>query len=787
MLPRHLNNVPKDREAHAPYNFVELPNKVIEVPEESLPQQNSYYPQSENRYTGKIECRLTTKSPLYTRCGLLVNDFAKFTDKSDEESKDESDKQLENEKRKILSDFSRNPVSLTPTISGSSLRGMFRSLVEIISFSKIDRVSNQQYFFFRAVAAKKDDPLAIEYKKDIPKKIKAGYLSKIGISWYIRPAKIIENSSFIWVKEQDLSKMSTLIKMNQPNYLPQYVNVTFGNTFFKNSRRFTKIVSTNQSLYPHKGILVTSGNMLESSDSSKNSNRVNHCIVLEVNDDANVKCLKINDDAIKYYCSALTEFQKQKPFDKKLGVLQEGRPIFYCEPQNGQEEVTLFGHCPNFRIPYSPNRDGIAASTVDFIPEFLRKSDNIDLAEAIFGFVKAKNKGEDTDTTKISDKKILESLAGRVFIEDAICLKNANDDIWLTGNVDEVITPKILSTPKPTTFQHYLVQKSSSKSELKHYASKPPINDESPETVIRGHKLYWHKPDVLLDDIQEADTDKIKKARLQYTDIKPIKEGVSFKFFIRFENLNEIELGGLLWVLHIVQKDEYCLSLGMGKPLGMGAVKIIHELYLSNRNQRYSQLFNNNQWLTGEENQADTTARYRHCIQAFEKYVLDNNNISDDDHPKNAKAIKLEEIPRIQMLLAMLRWDIFLDKNKTQYMTIEPNEYTERPVLPTPLQILDIVDNRKHQVVNKHPIKLPTKNVITKDKNLRKFKIGEIVDARITKITGIKVTYQILETMQKSTEKEPNQAINLQELQIVKVIITALKEDDSIKNVKFYE
>lgn len=53
---------------------------------------------------------------------------------------------------------------------------------------------------------------------------------------------------------------------------------------------------------------------------------------------------------------------------------------------------------------------------------------------------------------------------------------------------DETITPSILASPKPTTFQHYLVQTSDEKPELKHYASQP-----NQDTVIRGHKLYWHK------------------------------------------------------------------------------------------------------------------------------------------------------------------------------------------------------------------------------------------------------------------------------------------------------
>lgn len=75
---------------------------------------------------------------------------------------------------------------------------MLRTLVEIVSFSKIDRVAGQQHFFFRAVAAEADDPLKEEYQKYIkPKNIRAGYLLEKQNSWFIRPAKPIEKDFFV--------------------------------------------------------------------------------------------------------------------------------------------------------------------------------------------------------------------------------------------------------------------------------------------------------------------------------------------------------------------------------------------------------------------------------------------------------------------------------------------------------------------------------------------------------------------------------------------------------------
>jgi hypothetical protein len=64
------------------------------------------------------------------------------------------------------------------------------------------------------------------------------------------------------------------------------------------------------------------------------------------------------------------------------------------------------------------------------------------------------------------------------------------------------------------------------------------------------------------------------------------------------------------------------------------------------------------------------------------------------------------------------------------------------------------------------------------------FVVGQIIEALVTAIKGNKVTYEILETTQKLTEKEPKRALLLSEGQKVKVEILDLKEDGSIKKIK---
>jgi hypothetical protein len=70
------------------------------------------------------------------------------------------------------------------------------------------------------------------------------------------------------------------------------------------------------------------------------------------------------------------------------------------------------------------------------------------------------------------------AIKGRVFFEDALASDGG------PGWLEEIIVPRILSSPKVTTFQHYLTQGGTKgKGGLTTYLY-------GDQTTIRGHKLY---------------------------------------------------------------------------------------------------------------------------------------------------------------------------------------------------------------------------------------------------------------------------------------------------------
>jgi len=652
--PRHKS--PKDprRVARAPYNFVPLPEKVVTVGVGCLPGHDVYI-----HNNGYIDCTLTVETPLYIRSAMRPEFFEKYGDKEFHELAEEQ----KNERARFFSTSGPNRPP-EPVIPGSGLRGMTRSLLEIVAFGKVQWVAGEPGVTFRAVAASpKKDPLAAVYRS-VMSGVKAGYLEKKRYDWFIIPALepakygLGAKKAYLEVKDKAISGLPGFIHLEDPKYVPQYHYVSFDGKKIK-GRFIVQKIGARDAGYKYKGVLVCSGNMRETAGEAAGQNQktpqTSHVIVLEKDNSA--KPLKIEKNVLEDYKNSLTPFQKEEPFDRDQGCLMNGRPVFYIL-KNGR--VYFFGHCPNFRIPAIPEQMERATAPRDFVPQALRGEGGLDLAEAIFGFAPS--------AAKEVNEKIRDGRAGRVFFTDARVL-TAPGGYW---PAEEPVPPKVLSSPKPTAFQHYLIQpEPDNPGRLCHYAS--PLH----KTAVRGHKLYWHKGSVDLKDVVESNKEKMERLVKQYTRVMPVKPGVKFAFRIYFENLKDEELGALLWVLTLPGKKgtEYRHKLGMGKPLGMGTVKIDPLLCLTDRKSRYKRLLQNGVWYQGDIVKKSP----EQLIKAFESKIL---SFIDPADKENSDC--LANTGRIRRLLKMLEWP-GPPREITGYM--ELSAFRDRRVLPDPLEI----------------------------------------------------------------------------------------------------
>lgn len=658
-LPVHKN--PSKEPAKAPYNFVPLPEKVVTFDPQMLPDQGRFYPE---RHTGSIECTITTESPVYVRAPLTPEEFDR--QETAQDAKAPWRQQVRNK-----ADFFATDPDKTPRIPGSSLRGMLRQLVEMVSYSKVQWVSGDSLVYrsvgetttqgdrYRDRVMRSDGSGGQQSGKTTKfytPLVKAGYIKDERGKYYIRPAQEIQGTTFARIRIGDIPVSLKPIQGCQNAqeiwFRPgpyEYQDVRGG--FLRIKRARVLGLAAHQAPGLIQGALARSGAM--------NSKRTEAVVYPP---DLNAQLLPIQDDLVAVYKDQVS--QEQEKLLGKEGVLRDGQPIFYLV-EHGQ--LVFFGHTMMMRLPYP-------YTPIDFVPEQLRRESDLDLAEAIFGYTKSTGEGK------------ARAYASRVLVGDGL-LEPGQSDIWLSQTP---IVPKILGSPKPTTFQHYLTQQTpdpgaKNRRDLSDYT-------DPRKSVIRGHKRYWHRGKIVGADIQEA-SERLKDERgrekeqdTQHTQIRPVRAGVRFRWRLEFENLSDAELGALLWALRLpgALDKQYRHSLGMGKPFGMGAVQIDAGLTLGDRQRRYRALFDGDQWCEGS---VEASARIDEFIAVFDKLIRSQIGA--------VKQARLSDIERIQMLLRMLEWP-GPDKGLTEYMQIEQpvpgernkkNEYKGRPVLPDPLHI----------------------------------------------------------------------------------------------------
>lgn len=632
--------------AHAPYNFVPLPEKVaLAVTDaENLPNHNKYYsdgssdPKSKYHLSGYFDVELTTETPLYVR-GMLTEKEA------EERAKDK-------EKHKNKSYFFQ--VANKPVIPGSSLRGMIRNLTEIVTFSKVQPITDRQ-LVYRAVGdttrfgdyyrnqilgrnqSQTRTPL-FEYPLA---NLKGGYLKKSANGWEIQPAKTVNNETFVFVPLADLAKEGISVQGTQITIDPVYVapvalrqlHTTSGNYPVDIRIAITRQISTTPAIGLEKATIVVSGRAF---------NRKWHPAIFEKS--GTTKAIPIPDAMWQTYVSDRDATRGTTTPTRKLK--NDGDALFYLLDDSGN--LVFFGPTLMLRLPY--------LNTI----ETFNTTENVelDIAEAMFGYVSKKQEGKQGSKDK--------AYASRVSVTNAHVISEGSNFY------ESEFTPKNLGGPKPTTFQHYLEQlkgKDTEKKSLLHYGD---LN----ETQIRGHKLYWRQQDVTIVDIRELDQSKVGDD--QHTKMQPVKAGVRFKFQVHFDNLSSEELGALAWVLTLPGSDEHRHQLGMGKPYGMGVVKLEAKLKLIDRAKRYQSLLSGENWELGftTENVPNADS----CIETFKEHICEE--VGEQ---------VFEEILRIKQLLTMLTLRP-KDNKKFAYMQIKGpngNEFKDRPVLPYPSEVID--------------------------------------------------------------------------------------------------
>lgn len=637
--PRHINPTV----ATAPYNFVSLPERVYTV-DSGVPvgeeRKNPW--EMHDRYvpgtrSGWIDLEIRTLTPLFIRGAVRRQGGAWDTREA-----------------RFRPEPFRDPDG-RPLIPGSSLRGMTRTLVEILSFAKISPVNGDKPFF-RTVGP---DSLGRAYRERIAPggaKPGGGFLKKDGERWLIVPAPEILRVHRDLLKE--LPGLAGIPDHPRPDYSPpwagQHKPCRFRRGAGRHAWKIAQITLENNHPDWESGTLVLTGSA---------PNKKFDFVFVGKNPKAAITIpeniwRRFHDD------DQLTRWQETAfPADRPTrgcrpanGFLREGEPVFYrldekrkcAENPSG---LVFFGRAGMFRLPYD-------LGPLDLVPGNTGAA-GLDLAEALFGTIAGG-----------------QAIKGRVFFEDAV----ASGENPAQPGADDAIVPRILSAPKPTCFQHYLVQDGTGRRDrLLTY-----LDRDRGKTAIRGHKLYWHRWAEAqgIEQVKEPqDHDRLKRgleragsdADTQHTIIRPVDD-VTFAGRVRFENLADIELGALLCALELPEGCAH--KLGMGKPLGLGSVRIRPVLHLVDREKRYNDCWDDD----GTSDAGNGAKGGEACREAFSGAMLDHARGSGETLIDGQDGLRA--IARLEALYLMLAWETRLPPGKTENMDV--GMFRHRPVLPTP-------------------------------------------------------------------------------------------------------
>lgn len=654
----------------APYNFISLPETTVVRYKniKDLPSHDSFKnDEGKKLLKGCIEYTLEAETPIIVSKGSDESENTKFFKNTSGEY----------------------------AIPGNTIRGMIRTNSQILSYSNVaDEIEDSRYLY-RDIAG--NNAASEQYKKvldikgrpSIARNLKVGYMRKVGKDYIIQPSmeikmerpyfrigeiklrKVANNvneinymySKNLIEKESEIKRLNKDGKRSEKNRLvdeekndnftPYQIEISYN---YDNKKNVTNIGKINE--YKNKGYLLTAKHIY---------GKLAHYIIPE--EDNNLPEIKIPNKSIEAYIDDMLITKKAKNKDGKIIVDSEYE--FYGLPKNGEVKPVFyiklgedmhFGFTPNLRIMYGK-------SVLEGLPENYNSVDGISYTDSIFGF---SNMGNDNISYK-----------SRVSFQDAVV--EGNGIIDSDSSIDI-----LLAEPKPTSYNLYLEQKLN--------ANKKDLDIYENNFKIRGIKQYWLK-----EYIEDPDVEVGKMTSKIY----PLKEGTRFKGRIHFENLEEDELGLLLWSLKL-EKNCY-QNLGLAKPYGFGLVIIENiNLELEDLDKKY------NSFTFDYKEKKDEDKFINTYKKEFSEVYLNGKNIVEEK--------PIEELIKIKSKIIKRE-----DANYYRYMEIERKEFGNKKVLPEILKYENVIKEKSkgyNKTKNYNKKTTPRKNT----RNQRENTFGNKID-----------------------------------------------------------
>ena len=427
-------------------------------------------------------------------------------------------------------------------IPPTSIKGMLREVIKIAAFGRFDQVDDQQ-LGVRDIS--KGNNFYSQAMNRSP--VSTGWLNYVDGRWKIIPCSYvrIEQEKLIkhfGISAQDWNSKKTAMERYQ--LLGDTPELSFDIEPYKYD---CKQQACQLGKGSHKGRVVVTG---QPGADFKSRSGKKRDFVFYAEDPK--QTLTVSPQVMKGFISIHEDSSEWKSWKDKLkeNKLELGIPVFF-HSKGG--DVASLGLARMYRLPYTNSLHDAVANTQTAHLE----GGQPDLADLLFGWI-------DEDVEGISAR-------GRVWPG------------WLykASEHEAVVSPAtVLSNPKPSFYPAYIKQSANGK-----YTT---LMDSRAE--LAGWKRYPVQKEYEFPQLSElVARNKKVQVRLQY-----LPEETRFEGRLRFHNLRLIELGALLWALDFGQRDHLSHSLGMGKPYGLGRVKLeINALHVRPNGNQIAQVKDN--------------------------------------------------------------------------------------------------------------------------------------------------------------------------------------------------
>lgn len=560
----------------APYNFVPINKQVVSPHWANWVNHDIPFQGGES---GSLEITIDAKSPIFIRNGASKDDSKKakkakakaleLKSQLEEYHKSKKDEKIDIEQlKKDIAKFEKEAKEYLHKshkfsnfngkffIPGSSLKGMIRNVMEIMSFGRM--VANNHRYAVRDLSNKDEDFYRKHFK---PKTVFCGYLrkdknEKYTITDHGHPKRIshkkLDNELGSDFSEFFGGRGFNQKKDEQKSAKFKYDKFEGENISRHHSFRHIKTDNGGRAIYDfggkEKGTIIFTGQ--PGPRKLKNNKWTGKHLEFIFLDKSNPQTFPVSPETISDFKFAYFDHDKNqqsidwKMWSKKLNN-EESIPVFFMKGRdsNGKEIVAHLGLSYLYKLPYKN-------SVKEAIEKFQGKSSAPDLASTIFGYISGNENSNDE----------LDFLKGRVHISHAFEEEGKKVKI---GS----LKAEVLSSPKASYYPNYIRQKvKNGKIEGKYRTFK------NTNVEISGWKRYPIQTGKVSENPSPINSDSSSNEDI-LTRFIPL-EKAQFKCKIQYHNLRKIELGALISALTFHNTSGTFHNIGMAKSLGYGKIDV---------------------------------------------------------------------------------------------------------------------------------------------------------------------------------------------------------------------